>query len=44
MIASQQGYVDVCLELINSGADVHLQMKVIPFHPTLILMSPSSLL
>lgn len=28
MVASQQGYVDVCLELINSGADVHLQMKV----------------
>lgn len=28
MVASQQGYTDVCLELINSGADVHLQMKV----------------
>ena len=28
MVAAQQGYADVCIELVNSGADVHLKMKV----------------
>lgn len=28
MVAAQQGYADVCLELINNGADVHTKMKV----------------
>jgi hypothetical protein len=40
MVASQQGYADVCLELISTGADVHLQMKV----NATSLMSPSRII
>jgi len=31
MVAAQEGHVDVCLELIESGADVHHQMRVNTF-------------